>query len=152
MLAAIGIYGVLAYTVAQRTREVGIRMALGAGRWDALSLVLREAVGLLGVGLGAGVAGALGLVRLMERLLFEVSATDPWTFGAVALLLALVGLVASYLPARRASAVAPVAAACLRGVTAGHGAGRRSTEPPGCSPGVLLAHGGRGCDIGEPRG
>lgn len=110
LLAAIGIYGVLSYTVALRTREIGVRMALGARRWDALSLVLREAVGLLGVGLGAGIAGALGLVRLMERLLFEVSATDPWTLGAAAALLMLVGLVASYLPARRASTVAPITA------------------------------------------
>ena len=109
-LAAIGIYGVLSYTVALRTREIGVRMALGARRWDALRLILSEAAGLLAVGLVAGLAGAFALVRLMEKLLFEVKATDPWTFAAVAALLAGIGLFASFLPARRASAVPPTTA------------------------------------------
>ena len=110
VLALVGIYGVMSYNVSQRQQEVGIRMALGARGHDVLRLVLREAMTLAGIGILLGVALSLFLTRLLQSLLFEVSATDPTTFIVTALLLAIVALVASYIPARRAAGVDPVVA------------------------------------------
>ena len=110
LLAAIGIYGVMAVSVAQRTREIGIRMALGAVRRDVLALVVRQGFLLAAAGLAVGVAGALALTRVMRSLLFSVSATDPAVFGSIVALLAAVALLACYLPARRAARVDPMVA------------------------------------------
>jgi putative ABC transport system permease protein len=110
LLAAIGIYGVLAYAVNQRTHEIGVRMALGAGRRDIVRLVVGQAVVMVALGIAAGLVGALALTRVMESLLFGVSATDAATFVAVPLVLAAIALVASYIPARRATRVDPLVA------------------------------------------
>jgi ABC-type antimicrobial peptide transport system permease subunit len=108
LLAAIGIYGVLAYLVDQRRREFGIRVALGARAGDVLSLVLRQGSIPVAVGLIAGIAGSLALTRLLKSLLYEVSATDPLIFGAVSLGLIAVSIVAMSIPARRATRVDPL--------------------------------------------
>lgn len=110
VLAAVGIYGVMAYSVSRRTREVGIRMVLGAQRNDVLLLILGRGLLLASCGLGIGLAAALGTTRLMSALLFEVSPTDPFTFAAITLLLATVALAACYLPASRVLELDPLEA------------------------------------------
>jgi predicted permease len=110
VLGAIGIYGVISYSVAQRTHEIGIRMALGAPRSGVFRLVVGEGLKLAGVGIAIGIAAAFGLARLMSSLLFGISATDFETFAGVALLLALVAMLACYVPARRAMRVDPTVA------------------------------------------
>jgi putative ABC transport system permease protein len=110
LLAAIGIYGVMAYAVTERTHELGVRIALGADRGDVFRIVLGEAAWLAACGVGLGVAGALGATRLMQTLLFGVTPTDALTFAAIAMLLTATALVASYIPARRATRVDPMVA------------------------------------------
>jgi len=110
VLAAIGIYGVIAYSVGLRTQEIGIRIALGAGRFDVLLLILRPGFALTLAGAGLGIAGAMALIRSMSAMLFGVRPTDPLTFAAVSIVLVLVSLLASYLPARRAAKVDPMVA------------------------------------------
>jgi predicted permease len=109
-LAVVGIYGVLSYTVSQRHREIGVRMALGAQRPDILRLVLRQGLLLIVVGLALGLAGSLGVTRFLKTMLFGVTPTDPLTFAAVPALLFVVALAACYLPARRATKVDPIQA------------------------------------------
>ena len=110
LLAAVGIYGVMSYTVSRRTHEIGIRVSLGAGTAEILRLVFREALVLAGTGLAAGVIGALLLSRLMAGILYGVRPTDPVTFFGVAALLLFVAALATYFPARRAMLVDPMVA------------------------------------------
>jgi putative ABC transport system permease protein len=110
VLAAIGIYGVISYSVAQRSHEIGIRMALGAKRGDVLRMILAQGAKIAGVGVIIGIVASFCLTRLMTSLLFSVSAADPATFAGVAITLALVATLACYLPARRALRVDPIIA------------------------------------------
>jgi len=110
LLAAIGLYGVLAYTVTQRTREIGIRTALGAQRLDVIGLVVRQGMKLAGLGILIGLAGAFALTNFMRSLLFGVAPTDPLTFAVIPVVLATVALLACWLPARRAAKVDPMEA------------------------------------------
>jgi len=106
-LAAVGIYGVVAFSVSRRTQEIGVRMALGAQRSDVLRLVVGEGARLALLGVAIGIAASFVITRLLSTLLFGVSATDPITFAGVAVLLSLVALLASYIPARRAMRLDP---------------------------------------------
>ena len=110
VLAAIGIYGVMSYMVSQRTREIGIHLALGASRATVLGLVIRNGFGLVVGGLAGGVAAALGLPQFVRSLLFGITANDPVTYAGVPLLLVVVALIACYIPARRAASVDPLIA------------------------------------------
>lgn len=110
LLAAVGIYGLMAYAVNQRTHEIGVRVAVGAQRGDVLSLILRDGAKLALFGAAIGIVAAFGLTRLMAGLLFEVKPTDPLTFLIVVGLLCLVALLACYIPARRAMKVDPMIA------------------------------------------
>jgi putative ABC transport system permease protein len=110
ILAATGIYGLISYSVSHRTREVGVRMALGAERSDVFRLIIKKGLALISVGLVIGVAGALALTRVLRSLLYDVVPTDLMTFVAVSLLLMVVGLVACYIPARRAAKIDPMVA------------------------------------------
>ncbi|HSR42475.1 MAG TPA: FtsX-like permease family protein, partial [Longimicrobiales bacterium] len=107
LLAAIGIYGVVAHATARRTREIGIRMALGADRPTILGMVLRDGMGQVVIAIAVGTGGALALSRILEGLVFDVSTADPLTFLATVGLLGTIGFVASWLPARRASGIDP---------------------------------------------
>jgi putative ABC transport system permease protein len=110
LLAAIGLYGVISYSAMQRTNEIGIRMALGAAKSDVLKMVVGQGMMLALIGLFIGLISAFGLTRLMSSLLFGVSATDPLTFAAILVLLTAVALIASFIPAYRASKLDPMIA------------------------------------------
>jgi putative ABC transport system permease protein len=110
LLACVGIYGVMAYAISQRTGEMGLRMALGARRGDILRVVLNEAVLIVIAGVGAGLLGSLVLTRFLQTLLFDIKPTDPLTFGGLTILLAGVALLASFVPARKASRIDPLVA------------------------------------------
>jgi ABC-type antimicrobial peptide transport system permease subunit len=110
LLGTVGLYGVLAYSVSQRTREIGIRMALGAQRKDVMRLFLGEGMFVVVIGLAIGLAGSLTLTRFLSSLLFGVTATDPLTFASVSVVLAIVALAACHIPARRAIRVDPMVA------------------------------------------
>jgi len=110
VLAAVGIYGVISYAVAQRTHEIGIRMALGARASDVLRVVVAQSMAPVATGIAIGLAASFGLTRLMANMLYGVEASDPATFCAVALALSAVGLAASILPARRAVRIDPTTA------------------------------------------
>jgi len=109
-LAVIGAYGVTSYLVSQRTREIGVRVALGAHRSDVLALVVRHALIMTIAGVALGIVASLGLTRVLQQFLFQIEPTDPVTFVAASLLLIGVALLAVYLPARRALGVDPVVA------------------------------------------
>jgi len=110
VLAAVGLYGLIAYQVQQRTREIGIRVALGAQQGEIALLVVKQGLSLALLGIAIGIGVALGVTRFIAAALFSISATDPRVFAAVAAMLTLVALAASYIPARRASRVDPAVA------------------------------------------
>jgi ABC-type antimicrobial peptide transport system permease subunit len=108
LLAGIGLYGVLAFGVAQRTREIGVRLALGATRGEVLGLILKQGMRLVAVGLAIGFSGSLAAARLLRTLLYETDVYDPLTFAMVPTVLAIVSVAACYVPARRAAIVDPM--------------------------------------------
>ena len=110
LLSAIGLYGVISYSVSRQTRDFGVRMALGAGRYTILALVMRQGLSIVTVGIGVGVAAALAASRVLASVLYGVAPADPATFVAVAALLVLVTGLACYIPARRATRVDPLRA------------------------------------------
>ena len=110
LIATCGIYGLMAYAVTQRRREIGVRMALGAQHRDVLRLVLARAVRIVAAGLVVGLAGAIAVTRVLQKFLFDVTPTDPLAFTIVTLLLMAVGLLAAWVPARRATRIDPCAA------------------------------------------
>jgi putative ABC transport system permease protein len=110
LLAAIGLYGVMSYSVAQRTKEIGIRMALGARRPDVLVLIVKKGMALVLMGIAAGTLLSFGMTRLISGMLFGITAADPLTFAGVAALLGTVAFLANYIPARRAAKVDPMVA------------------------------------------
>jgi len=110
LLAVVGIHGVMSYSVTQRRREIGVRMALGAQKSDVLSLIVRGGLRLAVAGIGIGLLGAFALTRYLSRLLYSVKATDPFTFVGVSLILLFVALLACWLPARRAAQIDPMEA------------------------------------------
>ena len=110
LLASVGIYGLVSYTVTQRTREIGLRVALGAGPSDVLRGVVQRALAVALIGAAIGLPAAFAVAGLMRGLLYGIAATDPWAFAGAAILLALVTAVASYIPARRAMRIDPTVA------------------------------------------
>jgi ABC-type antimicrobial peptide transport system permease subunit len=110
LLAIIGVYGVISYSVVQQTHEIGVRMALGAQRRDILHMILREGMLLAITGIAIGIGGALALTRVLRSMLFEIEPTDPATFVGVAIFLTIAALAACYIPARRAMKVDPMVA------------------------------------------
>ena len=110
LLAAVGLYGLMAYNVSQRTREIGVRMALGATRRDVLSMILQETLGMTAIGLLLGIAAALGSLHFVSNFIYGVSARDPMTLAAVCVLLAFVAALAGWLPAWKAMKVDPMVA------------------------------------------
>jgi ABC-type antimicrobial peptide transport system permease subunit len=110
VLAAVGLYGVMAFAVSARTREIGIRMALGAGQARVLTQVMRESAALTSIGIALGVPGALWASRGIGSFLYGLSATDPWTYVALAVVLAIIALGAAWIPARRAAQMDPMVA------------------------------------------
>jgi putative ABC transport system permease protein len=110
VLSAVGIFGVMSYAVSRRTREIAIRMALGANRREVLRLVLREGLAVTACGVGVGLVGALALSRVMAGYVYGITATDPLTFAGASVMLTVVALLASYIPAQRAARVDPLVA------------------------------------------
>jgi ABC-type antimicrobial peptide transport system permease subunit len=110
LLGVVGIYGVISYSVSQRSKEIGIRMALGARQEALTQMFLRHGLALAGIGVACGLVTSIALMRVMSSLLFEVSSVDPLTYGAVSIGLVMAAALASYLPARKATAVDPVIA------------------------------------------
>jgi putative ABC transport system permease protein len=109
-LAGVGVYGVLSFSVSQRTQEMGVRIALGAKRRDVLGLVVRQGLMLAAIGVALGLLGAFGVTRVIQSLLYNVSTTDPISFLGVSIFLTVIAVLASYLPARRATTVDPIVA------------------------------------------
>jgi ABC-type antimicrobial peptide transport system permease subunit len=110
LLAVAGVFGVMAYSVSRRTREIGVRVALGATYHDVVAMIVKQGLRTVFIGVAIGLVGSLALTRMMQSLLFGVTATDPLTFAGVVLLLVAVALLACYIPARRATKVDPVVA------------------------------------------